>query len=300
MTSPLRHPFVLLVLGSVLISFSAVFVKIADVTPTVAGVYRNLFGAMALFALAFLRRDALWRGWRPLLYALIAAVFFAGDLFFWHRSIHYIGPGLATILGNSQVFVMAIVGIFVFGERRTWQFAVSLPLVVLGLLMLVGADWSTLGPTYRLGVVFGGLTAVTYAGFLLTLRRAQRSPVRLSAAANLAVVTTLTAAVMVLMARIEASTLHVPNTRSWLVLIAYGVICQGVGWALISRALRSVDASRVGLVLLLQPTLTFVWDMLFFRRPTTLIEGLGALLALGAIYLGSVRRPPRHGTAERG
>jgi hypothetical protein len=30
--------------------------------------------------------------------------------------------------------------------------------------------------------------------------------------------------------------------------------------------------------------------MLFFQRPTSLVEGLGALLALGAIYLGSVRR----------
>ena len=299
MTSADRQPFLLLVLGSILISFSGVFVKIADVSPTVAGVYRNVFGALALFGLVFVRRDALWRGWRPVFFALIAAIFFAGDLFFWHRSIHYIGPGLATILGNSQVFVMALVGIFVFGERRTWQFAASLPLVVLGLWMLVGADWNILGPTYRLGVVFGGLTAVTYAGFLLTLRRAQRARVRLSAATNLAMVTTLTAGIMLLMARMEGSSLHIPNTRSWLVLITYGVVCQGVAWALISRALRFVDASRVGLVLLLQPTLTFVWDMLFFQRPTTILEGLGALLALGAIYLGSVRRPQAEQTAER-
>jgi len=290
MTPSMRQGLLLLVVGSILISFSAVFVKIADVSPTVAGVYRNAFGALALFALAGVRRDALWRGWAPLGYAFLAAAFFAGDLFFWHRSILYIGPGLATILGNSQVFVMALVGLFVFRERATWQFLLSLPLVVLGLLMLVGADWNTLGPTYRLGVVFGGLTAATYAGFLLTLRRAQRAQVRLSAAANLAVVTSLCALLMVLMARIEGKPLRVPDTTSLLVLAAYGVLCQGVGWALISRAIRVVEASRVGLVLLLQPTLTFVWDMLFFHRPTSLVEGLGALLALGAIYLGSVRR----------
>lgn len=290
MTLSVRQGFILLVLGSVLISFSAVFVRIADVGPTVAGVYRNVFGALALYVLAALRRDTLWRGWTPLVFAFIAGAFFAGDLFCWHRSIHYIGPGLATILGNSQVFIMALVGLFVFGERATWQFLLSLPLVVLGLLMLVGADWNTLGSTYRLGVVFGGLTAVTYAGFLLTLRRAQRAPVRLSAGANLAVVTTFTAVLMVLMARAEGEPLRIPDQRSFVVLAAYGVLCQGLGWALISRAIRVVDASRVGLVLLLQPTLTFVWDILFFARPTTLVEGLGALLALGAIYLGSVRR----------
>jgi drug/metabolite transporter (DMT)-like permease len=290
MTPPVRQGFLLLVLGSILISFSAVFVKVAHVSPTVAGVYRNAFGALALFVLAGLRRDTLWRGWLPAFYAFLAAAFFSGDLFFWHRSIHYIGPGLATILGNSQVFLMALVGIFVFGERATWQFVLSLPLVVVGLLMLVGADWQTLGSTYHLGVVFGGLTAVTYAGFLLTLRRAQRATVRLSAGANLAIVTTFTTLLMTLMARVEGNSLRIPDTQSFVALAAYGVLCQGLAWALISRAIRVVDASRVGLVLLLQPTLTFVWDMLFFQRPTSLVEGLGALLALGAIYLGSVRR----------
>jgi drug/metabolite transporter (DMT)-like permease len=51
-----------------------------------------------------------------------------------------------------------------------------------------------------------------------------------------------------------------------------------------------VEASRAGLLLLLQPALTFVWDVLFFGRPTTAPEALGAALAIGAIYMGSARR----------
>ena len=46
----------------------------------------------------------------------------------------------------------------------------------------------------------------------------------------------------------------------------------------------------MGLILLLQPLLAVVWDVLFFARAFTLIEGIGALLVLLAIYLGS-RRP---------
>jgi drug/metabolite transporter (DMT)-like permease len=40
------------------------------------------------------------------------------------------------------------------------------------------------------------------------------------------------------------------------------------------------------LILLLQPALAFVWDVLFFQRPTTLVNWLGVMLALAAIYLG--------------
>ena len=44
---------------------------------------------------------------------------------------------------------------------------------------------------------------------------------------------------------------------------------------------------QAGLALLLQPTLSFVWDVLFFARPMSATELLGAGIALLAIYVGS-------------
>jgi drug/metabolite transporter (DMT)-like permease len=65
-----------------------------------------------------------------------------------------------------------------------------------------------------------------------------------------------------------------------------------MGWIIISRNFHRVDASRAALILLLQPALTFGWDILFFHRPTSGIEFAGALIAIVSIYLGGVR-PPR-------
>jgi drug/metabolite transporter (DMT)-like permease len=67
-----------------------------------------------------------------------------------------------------------------------------------------------------------------------------------------------------------------------------------VGWLLISRGIPHVEAGRAGLVLLLQPSLAFVWDILFFGRPTDALDVAGAVLAVGAVYLGTV------GTGEDG
>lgn len=283
-----------LLLGSVLISFSAVFVKIAHVGPTTGGVYRNLFGGLVLLLVALVRREPLWRGPRPLTWAAMAGCFFAADIWFWHRSIIYVGPGLATIMGNFQVFILAATGVVVFRERATWRFYVSIPLAFLGLFLLVGIDWGSLDASYRVGVGFGLLTAVCYAGYLLTMRYAQRSPLRLSATSNLTLVSLISAALLALAVAVEGGDMRIPDAQTWVVLLAYGVLCQAMGWIVISRALRRVDASRAGLVLLLQPTLTFVWDVLFFQRPTAPVEVVGAAVALGAIYLGNTgrRRPP--------
>jgi drug/metabolite transporter (DMT)-like permease len=282
-----------MVVGGFLISFSAVFVKLSHTGPTATGVYRNLFGGITLLLIVFIRRDPLWRGARPMLWAVLAGVIFAVDILCWHRSILYIGPGLATIIGNFQVFVLAFVGVAIFHERPSWRFFVSIPLAVLGLFLLVGVDWSALDTSYRLGVLLGLATAVAYSAYILTLRYSQRSAVRLSGTANLAVISLVTALLLSIAAAGEGESLRIPDRQTGLVLVTYGVVCGALGWIVISSALPRVDASRVGLLLLVQPTLTFIWDILFFHRPTTVVEIAGALIALGAIYLGTTGRRPK-------
>lgn len=278
-----------IVAGSFLISFSGVFVKIAHVGPTAAGVYRNLFGAIALFAIALARRDTFWRGWNNLRWVLLGGVAFAADIYFWHRSIHYVGPGLATILGNFQVFFMAAAGILLFHERATLRFLISIPVAVTGLFLLVGLNWSGFDATYRKGVIFGVFTATSYAAYLLCLRGARREPNRLSAPANLTWVSAFTALLLLFAALAGGESLRIPDVSTALILIAYGVSCQALGWIIISRNFHRVDASRAALILLLQPALTFAWDMLFFHRTTSGIELTGAFIAIAAIYLGAVR-----------
>ncbi len=288
---PLHRAELEIVVGSFLISFSGVFVKIADVGPTAAGVYRLLFGAIALLAITLARRDSFWKGWRNQWWVILGAIAFAADIYFWHRSIHDVGPGLATILGNFQVFFMAAAGILIFREPATLRFLLSVPVAVAGLFLLVGLNWSHFDATYRRGILFGVITAASYAAYLLCLRGARRERDRLSAPANLTWVSALTALLLWITALAGGESLRIPDSRAFMILVAYGVLCQAFGWIIISRNFHHVPASRVALILLLQPALTFVWDMVFFHRATSGMELAGALLAIGAIYLGAVRSP---------
>lgn len=275
--------------GAVLISFAAVFVKLAHVGPTTAGFYRMAVGGIVLLALVAARRERVWMGRAALGFPLAAGVCFSLDLFFWHKSIHLVGPGLATILANFQVFLLAGYGALALRERLSWRLAVAIPLALMGLFLLVGVDWSQLPRGYRWGVALGLLTAASYGTFLLVLRAGQARPERLGSIPNLMVVCFVTAALLGAAAPAEGESLAVPDATTGLVLVAYGVTAQVVGWLLISRGLPHVEAGRAGLMLLLQPALAFVWDVLFFARPTDVADVAGATLALGAIYLGTRR-----------
>jgi drug/metabolite transporter (DMT)-like permease len=282
------NPTFRLLCGAAMISVAPVFVRLTPVSPTDSAFYRTLFGGLMLAAWVVAARAPVERRSGFALASLIAAgVFFAGDLAVWHRSIWYVGPGLATLLGNFQVFVLALVGILWYREKARWELLIAIPMAVVGLGMIIGFEWRALDEQYRWGVVFGLLTALFYAAYILALRRARAASPAGSIASDLMIVSLVSAAALFVGAGLGNEAVSIPDPRSAWLLVAYALVAQVLGWLLISGSLPHVPASRVGLILLLQPILTFVWDVLIFARPFGTREAVGATLAIAAIGLGS-------------
>lgn len=286
----LGNPRLRLFVGATMISFSPVWARLVSVSPTTSGFYRVLIGGVALTLFLVLTRQRLQLTKRVWAILAGAAVFFALDLWFWHRSINFVGPGLATLLANFQVFFMLAAGVVLLGQRPRLVQVIAVPLALVGLGMIVGFDWRALPGDYRLGVVFGLLTAVVYAGYLLTMRAARTdSPHRLPTR-EVAIVSLGSAAILGLSAVAEGVSLAVPTLLDAGWLLAYGLVSHCLGLLFIASSLSKVSTTETGLVLLVQATLSFVWDVLFFARPLTILEGTGAVLTLLSIYMGA-RRP---------
>jgi drug/metabolite transporter (DMT)-like permease len=89
----------------------------------------------------------------------------------------------------------------------------------------------------------------------------------------------------------------IPSLFSLLSLLALALFSQTIGWALISSSLPKIAPSIAGLILLLQPALAFVWDVVIFNRATTIMNWIGVAIALAAIYMGmSAPAQPKEAT----
>lgn len=285
--SLMANPRLRLFAGAALISLSPVWVKLVDVPATTSGFYRVFIGSVALGLYLLVTRKRLDFGTRAWQLLALAALFFALDLWFWHRSIIFIGPGLSTLLANFQVFILMLAGVLFLGQKPGASQVIAIPLALAGLAMIVGLDWQALPGDYRLGVVYGLLTAVVYAGYLLTMRFLRRNAGQDMPTREIAVVSAISAAMLGMSAIAEGQSLVIPTLTDVGWLTAYGVLSHCLGYILIVSSLPQVSTTEAGLALLLQPTLSFVWDVVFFARPMTAIELTGAVIALGAIYLGS-------------
>ena len=281
-----RYPVICMIVGAVAISFSSILVQLSGVSPTTSAFYRVFFGSLFLIAACAMKKDFNRIEAASMRLALFCGALFALDLFFWHWSIRYIGPGLATILGNFQVFALALVGFWVFKETITTRFILAVPLAVFGLFLVIGIDVAVLTSEYLLGVGLGLATALCYSAYLLMFRKIQGRATGHSPFYYLMIISAATAFFLGVKMVLVQDSFLIPSLKSFAALVTLGVVLQAIAWMVISNAMARVKASQAGLILLLQPSLSFVWDVLIFDRPTGAVGWTGVTIVIFAIYMG--------------
>lgn len=289
------RPVLAAALGAGCIAFSAILVRLAKVSPDTAAVFRCLYALPVLGLIAvgerrrFGPREA---GTRRL--SLLAGVFFALDLIFWHRSIAAVGAGLATVLGNLQVVLVGFVAWWILGERPGARLIAAVPIVVGGIVLISGiVEEGAYGRDPGLGTVFGVLTAVAYTAFVLLLRRANRDVRRPAGPLfDATLVATVTCAVG---GWVLGDLDLVPGwpAHGWLILLA--LTSQVAGWLLISISLPRLPAAVTSVIITLQPVgSVFLAMVLLGESPSALQLGGVALVLTGvvAVALGQRRSMP--------
>jgi drug/metabolite transporter (DMT)-like permease len=269
------------------IAFSGIFYRYAEVSPSTGTVFRCLFGLPLLALVAVAER----RRFGPLPFttirlAVVAGVFFAGDLTFWHHAIEAVGAGLATVLGNLQVLVVGIVAWAFLGERPSRATIVSLPIVLFGVALISGVGGGAYGKDPALGVVLGLLTALCYAGYLLVIRRGGRDVRR--PAGPVAIATASTAAVAAVVGFVIGDLDPAPAAESLVWLALLGVTSQSAGYLLISLSLPRLPAVATSIILLAQPVATVFLSMLLLSESPSAGQLAGVALVIGGIAVATV------------
>ncbi|HWR82866.1 MAG TPA: DMT family transporter, partial [Candidatus Deferrimicrobium sp.] len=286
-----RHPLLTLAAGAICISFAPVFVKMlaaGNMGPTAIAFWRTFIGAVILFAWSVARNETLSLQAPVMRWSGLAGFVFFLDLFFWHRSILYAGAGIATILANTQVFGTAVLSFLIFKERLSLKFFAAALGAVVGVALLIGlGSHVALASNYIRGVVFGLLTGLAYANYIVTLKLAGHKH-RTSFVTLMAWTSLYSALFLGVATLIEHDRMAPPDLTALALLAALALVAQVLGWWAISSSLPKIAASRSGLTLLLQPVLATVWGVLFFNELLAPMQIVGALFTLAAIYVGSV------------
>ena len=284
-----RRTMLIALAGAVTISFSPVFYVYSDTNPSTGAFFRMLYALPALALLAYLVRKSDTRSSRTRWTAFGAGLILAPDMLSYHSSMIFIGIGIATLIGNSQVIIVTLASWKLFGEKPNPAILLSLPVVIIGLALISGiADPEPYGEDPVKGVIFGMMAAFFYSSFLIVFRYSNRelapsSSVQLDATAGAAL--GLLVLGLLPLSSVAIEPLELQPTwpgHGWLILLA--LLCQVAGWLAITHALPRLPAAHTSFAILLQPVLTLIWGyFILHQEGHSQNQAIGIFLVLAAI-----------------
>ena len=283
-----RRTMLIALAGATVISFAPLLYIRSDTTALTGAFYRMFYALPILGALVWISKKEDSRSSNSRWLAFGAGILLAIDFAGYHSAIDYIGSGIATLIGNSQVIIVTLVTWWLFGERPNKFILFSLPIVMLGLLLVSGVwDNAPYGEDPVKGVIGGIVAAVFYSSFLIAYRQSNRigapavnAQFDATAGATLGILFLGTIPLTSLGVEAIDHTITWPNHR-WLIVLA--ISCQVIGWIAITYALPRLPAAHTSFAVLLQPILTIVWGVIILDESPSLQQTSGMVLIFAAI-----------------
>jgi drug/metabolite transporter (DMT)-like permease len=272
--------------GVLLISFSAVFVRLATVSPVTVTFFRAAYAIPPLAILWLCQRADDRRGPRDRLVAFASGLVLAADLNVWHESIGLVGAGLGTVIPNVQVVFVAIAAWLFHRERPTIRRFGTIVLVAAGVVLASGlARDDSYGANPAAGVALGVVAGLCYAAYILVFRAATLSHAPPSGPLLDATIGMLVGALVCV--PLDAYFTWTPGLMAhvWLALLA--LVSQVVGWLLIARAMPRLPAIETSILLLGQPVFAVIWGRMLFAERLSMLQWAGCALVL--VGVGTLR-----------
>ena len=283
-----RRTMLIALAGATVIAFAPLLYIRSDTTPLTGAFYRMLYALPLLGLLVWTSKKEDPRESNSRWLAFGAGILLAIDFAGYHSAIDYIGSGIATMIGNSQVIIVTLVSWWILGERPNRFILLALPMVMFGLVLISGIwDDAPYGEDPVKGVIGGIVAAVFYSSFLIAYRQSNRvgGPAvnaQFDATAGATIGLLVLGSMPLSGVGIEAidHTITWPG-HGWLLLLA--ITCQVVGWIAITYALPRLPAAHTSFAVLLQPVLTIVWGVLLLSESPSVQQSTGMILIFAAI-----------------
>ncbi|MGF7082008.1 DMT family transporter [Mucilaginibacter sp. UYCu711] len=274
------NPKLSLALGILFISFSPIFVKVADASPVVCAFYRIVFAWIFLLPYCLYKRNLKMER-RDIILALVSGLVFATDVAVWNVSIKMISATVSTLLANLAPVWVGLLSYLLFKKKSGWLFWLGTVIAIAGMVILVGIA-NVLQLKFNLGIVLAVAASVLYATYILitkdVLKRISTLPFMFYSMLGSLVFLLMVSVVL-------GDELVHYNLKTWGSLAGMGIICQLAGWITINYAISRLESTKVSIALLSQTVTTGLLAVVLLNESLDAKEIIGSVIVLMGIAI---------------
>ena len=283
-----EHPWLhyfLLFFGIFCIAWSAILVKIANISGFGSGFYRLFIGTIGIIPvwLYFKKPITDLKGVKV---AIICGILFACDIALWNTSIMLSKATISTLLANLAPVWVGLGAMLFMNEKPTRIFWIGTAIAIFGVTIIIGIN-EILGARLNFGNVLAIIASMFYGAYLITVRKG-RSTLDTFSFTTISMITSTV--VLGLICLVTSTPLWGFSSTTWYALLALGVVPQILGWLSINQALGHISPTIASVSLLSQTVFTAIFSVLILSEVLTVHEIGGAVVVLVGIYLVNRRK----------
>ncbi|WP_449537359.1 DMT family transporter [Ferdinandcohnia sp. Marseille-Q9671] len=286
MDQPKINPYLVLGIGVVAVSSSAIFVKLANAPAPVIAFYR-LFFTVLLMSPVFLwkyRKELRVITKKDWLFSSISGVFLALHFILWFESLNYTSVTSSTVLVTMQPVFAFIGTYFIFKEKISMGALLSTFLALAGSMVISWGDFQISG-----SALFGDFLAIVscimvtaYLLFGQTVRK------RLSLVTYTFVVYSISTITLFLYVVIFKYPLGGYSNHDWMYFLLLAIIPTLLGHNLFNWSLKWVSTSTISVSILFEPVGAAILAYFILSEKIILTQVIGAVIIVLGIWLYSV------------
>lgn len=215
----------------------------------------------------------------------LGALGYAGSSGFYFIASEYTGTGLAMVIFFSYPILVMLFSWIAYQQKINLLTWILLIVMIMGLYLLQD---STTHPLNTLGIFFAVFSAVCYAFYVLGSKNF--SSIKIDSTL-LTVVVCFGCALIFLISALTTHSFSAPHTaKSWLDLLALGILVTAVPIQLVLEGLKHISSMRASIISVLEPIVTVCVGILLLHESVSFIQILGVLLILASTLLVQFQR----------
>ncbi|MGM9618897.1 MAG: DMT family transporter [Oscillospiraceae bacterium] len=278
-----KHAKLIVLLGVLGTSVSAVFTRVSTAPSMVLALYRMCIASLLLLPAVLTKHRGDWKTLdrRTALLCALSGVFLALHFTAYFESIHRTSVAAATILGNTQVFFVSLLMLALFHEklsRRCW--------LAIG-LTFCGGTVIALSSAGDGAALSGDLLALLCAALLACYTMIGHSCRRHNVSTSLYtfLVYSSAAVTLILLLPLTGAPYFGYEPVNWLSAGGMVLFCTFLGHSVFSWGLKYEPPALVSTLQMLEPVFASVWALLLFHEIPRITVALGGVVVITGIVL---------------
>jgi drug/metabolite transporter (DMT)-like permease len=279
--------FLLILIGGACTGFSGILVRLSEIGTIATGGWRLAIATLVLLPFAANAGSGNSKdfAWRPSPILLLAGLFFAVDMCFYHWSLALTSVAHATLIVNLAPLVALSAGFILFGEKLGPAKLFGLAASLGGAFLMTAMRADTAGTLTGNGLAALGM--VGYSLYLIAVKQARVKHDTLS----IMIWSSATCALVMFAVALAAGEQILPRTAAgWTTVIALGVVAHVFGQGLVAFGMRTAPVGLASILLLIQPVVAAIAAWIIFGEAFGGLEMAGALLVLAGLAVATRAR----------